>query len=330
MRRKEFMKMAAIAGACAKLLTLPRKASAASVTKSPDVLPRRPLGKTGEYLSIIGLGGVVVSQTEQSDANKIVKDAIDASVNYFDVAPTYGNAQERLGPALEPFRKDVFLACKSAKRTAKEITEELNHSLKLLRTDHVDLYQLHGFDSPDDIKTAFGKDGAIEAIEKAKQEGKLRFVGFSTHCSEAALEAMDLYAFDTMLTPLNFVMWFNGDYGPKIVDYARRKGMGVLAIKSMAFTRWKEGEEKTYPKCWYKPITDEAIAALALRFTLSLPITAAVPPGEEKFFRLALKLAPSFIPVSENEKEELRKYAEDVPPLFTFPSDAYNMIKKEG
>ncbi len=333
MKRKEFMKIAAAAGTGTSFMSFSQVLRAERKTTPHKLLPRRPLGSTGEYLSIIGLGGVVVMQIDQGEANKIVQDSIEAGVNYFDVAPTYGNAQERLGPALEPFRKDVFLACKSEKRTAKEMTDELHESFRLLKTDYFDLYQLHSFDTPDDIKTVFGKGGAIEAIEQFKKDGKIRFAGFSTHCTEAAMQAMDLYDFDTVLTPLNFVVWYNGNHGPDLVEYARNKGMGVLAIKSLAFTKWPDDidpKDRPYNKCWYQPIYKEDISALALRFTLSIPVTAAIPPGNVELYYRALKLAPSFIPVSEKEKDELKHIAKDVTPIFRYPSDGFTIIEKEG
>ena len=115
----------------------------------------RTMTKTGEYLSILGFGGVVVRGVEQDVANRAVIRAVEAGINYFDVAPTYGDAEIKLGPALEPFRKDVFLACKSTERTADGITKELQQSLKNLRTDYFDLYQLHSLTTAGDISTAF-------------------------------------------------------------------------------------------------------------------------------------------------------------------------------
>src|SRR5574340_936981 len=119
-------------------------------------MQKRVLGRTGEELSIVGLGGIVVADIPQEEANRIVAEAVDRGVNYFDVAPTYGNAQERLGPALEPYRKRVFLACKTAERDKDGSAKELEGSLKLLRTDHVDVYQLYGLSSREEVEQAFG------------------------------------------------------------------------------------------------------------------------------------------------------------------------------
>lgn len=129
MKRRLFMKTAAAAGTGVNL-SLSHIALAEKKFSPPKVLPKRPLGNTGEYFSIIGFGGIVVEGVEQNTANVVVRDSIEAGVNYFDVAPTYGDAEVKLGPALEPFRKEVFLASKSGKRTAKELKDELHKSLK--------------------------------------------------------------------------------------------------------------------------------------------------------------------------------------------------------
>nr|MBC8191083.1 aldo/keto reductase [FCB group bacterium] len=116
-------------------------------------MEKRKLGKTDEYLSIVGFGGIVLTDEEPENAKQIVATAVEErGINYFDVAPSYGNAEERLGPALEPYRDSVFLACKTGKRDAKGAEEELHQSLKYLRTDHFDLYQFHGVSSMEDVE----------------------------------------------------------------------------------------------------------------------------------------------------------------------------------
>jgi len=325
MKRRSFIKTAGAAGVSAGITSVSTKNAE---SRTMDVgIPKRPYGSTGEYLSVVGLGGMVLRGVEQTRADRIVREAFEAGVNYFDVAPTYGNAEERLDPALEPFRKDVFLACKSTERTAGGIGKELRHSLEILRTDHFDLYQLHSLTTADDIRTAFGSGGALEEVEKAKRDGLFRYIGFSAHSVEAAMEALELYRFDSILVPVNFVAWSNGNFGPQLVEYARSRGVAVLALKSMAFTRLAEGEKSRYPNCWYRPVDEEEKASLALRFTLSLPVTAAVPPGDESLFRMAMKLAPSFIPLSERERGELTALAKDIRPIFAYPSDRFDVTE---
>ncbi len=137
MKRREFLKQAGLTAAAVASTT---QLKAATPTQP---IARRTLGRTGEKLSIIGFGGIVVMNEETGAANNIVAEAVDRGINYFDVAPSYGNAQERLGPALAPYRKNCFLACKTDGRMKDDSRAHLEESLRLLKTDHVDLYQFH-------------------------------------------------------------------------------------------------------------------------------------------------------------------------------------------
>ena len=178
MKRRDFLKQTTIpTAALAVGHAVGEGASVrAGTTKQ---LPLRAYGKSDVKLSVIGFGGYLLNGMKQEDANGVVAESIKYGVNYFDVAPTYGDAEARLGPALEPFRKDVFLACKTTQRKADKAAEELAASLKRLRTDHVDLYQLHALrDVAKDVDTVFGKGGAMEAFLEAKKRGQVRFLGF--------------------------------------------------------------------------------------------------------------------------------------------------------
>ena len=149
-------------------------------------VPQRRYGRAEEMISMIGFGGIVVKDVTPNDASNYVSEAIDRGINYFDVAPTYGNAQERLGPSLKPYRDKCFLACKTTKRDAKGAAEELAESFRLLQTDHFDLYQLHAITTLEEVEQVFAKDGAMETFLKAKEQGKVRYLGFSAHSEEAA------------------------------------------------------------------------------------------------------------------------------------------------
>jgi aryl-alcohol dehydrogenase-like predicted oxidoreductase len=280
-------------------------------------MTRRTLGNTGAELSIIGLGGIVVARLPQEEANRIVAGAVDRGVNYFDVAPTYGDAQDRLGPALQPYRKDAFLACKTTERTAEGSAKELEGSLRALRTDHVDVYQLHGLITMEEVETAFGPGGAMETFTRAKQQGKARFLGFSAHSVEAALEALRRYPFDSVLFPFNYVCWHKGDFGPQVLEAARQAGAGRLALKAMARTNWADRSKARYDKTWYEPFDELEPASLALRWTLSQDITAAVPPGEPKVFAMALDIAARFQPITPEEEARLKGICEPLTPIFS-------------
>jgi predicted aldo/keto reductase-like oxidoreductase len=284
---------------------------------SPDYnLPRRVLGKTGEKLSVIGFGGIMLNDNPQDFANEMVAKAYDLGVNYYDVAPGYGNAQEKLGPALKSYRKNCFLACKTQERSAEGAQKRLEDSLRKLETDHFDLYQLHALSSVDEVNTVFGLGGAMETIVKAKKEGKINHVGFSAHSVDAALLAMKNYDFDSILFPINFACWNAGNFGPQVFAEAEKRGMGILALKSMALTPLEKGEPAFDKNVWYRPILDEEVMKMALKFTLSKNITAAIPPGKNTLFLKALEFMNGYEPISEEETSRLLSLAKNTKPIF--------------
>jgi aryl-alcohol dehydrogenase-like predicted oxidoreductase len=285
-------------------------------------MPTRPYGPDAIPLSIIGFGGILVDfpEDQQARANELVAEAVERGINYFDVAPQYGEAELRLGPALEAYRDDCFLACKTLERTADAARHEFERSLQRLRTDRLDLYQLHALTHMDkDIEPAFGPGGVVEFVDAMKQEGRIRHLGFSAHSVDAAMAAMHRYDFDSILFPVNFYTWHRGDFGPTVVEQAKRRGMSVLALKALAREPWPEDDPllQRYPKTWYKPITDRREAELALKFTLSQPVTAAVPPASEELWRLAVELAPKVKPITDAELEALQQHADVNAPIFS-------------
>lgn len=282
-------------------------------------MPTRLYGKKKLPISVIGFGAILVMNAEQEKANRLVAEAVERGVSYFDVAPAYGDAQYRLGPALEPYRKDVFLACKTGQRKADEAKRELEESLKAMRTDYFDLYQLHAVTKvEEDIDVAFGKGGVMEVLIEAKEAGILHHLGFSAHSEEAAIAAMERYDFDSILFPINFCTWHQGNFGHKAIAMAEEKGVTRLALKAMALQHWQEGDPKRgdFGKCWYEPVTDPDLAVKALRWTLSQGVAAALPPGEEEPFRWALDAMDRLSPVTTEEEAELKYLADSLKPIF--------------
>jgi aryl-alcohol dehydrogenase-like predicted oxidoreductase len=287
----------------------------------PGFIPKRKYGKTDIMLSIIGFGGIVVMRHEQDEGNRIVAEAYERGVNYYDVAPSYGKteAETKLGPALEPYRKKVFLACKTGKRKYAEAKEEFEASLKRLKTDYFDLYQLHAIiDVEKDVDAAFAEDGVMKLLKEEQKAGRIRYMGFSAHSTEAAMAAMDRFDFDSILYPVNFASHLEGKFSQEVIKTAREKEMAILALKILARQRVPKDDpiRQQYPKCWYQPITDIDEAKLAMAFTLSQPVTAAIPPGDIRPFKMALDLAMDMKPVTEQQMEKLKLWAAEMTPIF--------------
>jgi predicted aldo/keto reductase-like oxidoreductase len=313
MKRRSFIRNSAL-GSLA--LSIPAIRSFGNNFSSNFQIPKRVLGKTGEKLSVIGFGGIMLNNNPQDFANELVAKAYDLGVNYYDVAPNYGNSQEKLGPALKPFRKNSFLACKTHERDAVGAQENLEDSLNKLQTDYFDLYQLHALSSVEQVEKVFGPGGAMETVVKAKKDGKIKHVGFSAHSVEAALLAMKNYDFDSILFPINFACWNAGNFGSQVFAEAEKRGMGILALKAMALTRLEKGEEKLFKNVWYKPIQDEEVMKMALKFTLSKNITAAVPPGKNTLFLKALEYMNDFEAITETETNKLLALSKVTKPIF--------------
>lgn len=279
-------------------------------------MEKRPYGDTGVELSVVGFGGIIVKDEEAATASRIVGRAIERGINYFDVAPSYGNAEQVLGPALEPYRQDVFLACKTGERSKEKAWAELQQSLKHLRTDHFDLYQLHAVRTLDEVEQIMGPGGALEAFLQAREQGLVRFLGFSAHSDQAAVALLDRFDFDSVLFPFNWMCWYQADFGPRTLTRAEEKGVASLALKALAKRPWREGEERRWPRCWYSPVDDFEEASLALRFTLSKPITAAVSPSHAELLWWACDIADDLTALSDEEAGLLAQRSLGVKPIF--------------
>lgn len=316
MERRNFIRNSA--GALTLLGLFPSGLSCINRQIEPGILEKRELGKTGLKLSILGFGGIVVMDATPQEASDRVREAIENGVNYFDVAPTYGDAEVKLGPALEPYRQKVYLGCKTTQRSKDGSRKELEQSLKNLRTDHFDLYQLHAVTTIADVEQIFGPDGAIETFKAAKAEGKIRNIGFSAHSVEAAMMLMDRFDFDTIMFPVSASSWYAGNFGPQVLQRAQDKNMGILALKAMAKGPWAAETKERTPKCWYEPMTNPDEAMSGLSFTLSHPVTLAIPPGNENLFKMALQLVKKFEPLNPEEIEQIKIQNLTSKPLFAY------------
>lgn len=320
MERRTFLKAACVSAAGLAVGSKMEAIAQMTTQSASGTMPKRAY-KPGIEISVIGFGGILVAGESAETSAKRVAEAIERGVNYFDVAPQYGNAEIMLGPALEPYRKNCFLACKSERRDAAGVEAEMKRSLERLRTDHFDLYQLHGItDVAKDVDAVFAKGGAMEYIDAAKKDGRVRHVGFSAHSMEAATAALNRYPFDSMLLPINFATFYKGNFGPQAIELARKKGVTCLALKALAKQKWPADhpERKKWSKCWYEPLTQPSEVELALRFTLSQRVAAAIPPGEWELFKLAADAATRFVPITARETETLKTMAANLNPIFAF------------
>jgi len=261
-------------------------------------VPMRTLGRTGQRLTIIGMGGARFHLVPFDDGVAVVRRAYDLGLNYFDMARSYwdGRAEEVYGAAIPPFRKNIFLTSKSGQRTRKGAEAELEKSLRLMRTDYLDLWQIHGVNTREDVAKVLAPGGALEAFVAAKKAGKCRFIGFTGHADPAFnVEMMrSCDEFDTTLMPLHATETTYLSFEKEALPVAREKGLGILGMKIFgnAFLL------RTFS------------VADCLRYTLSLPVTA-VTLGFTTRGQLEddVRIAQEFKPLSREESERLRAKA---------------------
>ncbi|MBC8218665.1 MAG: aldo/keto reductase [Planctomycetes bacterium] len=318
MKRRSFLKIAGgVASGCALGVN---PVIAADSGEKVNGLPRRILGRTGERVSVVGFPGLALTHYEQDECNAGLVKAFEQGLNYYDVAPAYGrdgDCEIKMGIGLQALDRDkIFLACKTKMRDKQGAQKELERSLKRLKTDHFDLYQLHCIFTPEEVKQALGPGGAMETILKAKEQGKIRHIGFSAHTTKGALAAMNGFRFDTVMFPINFVEYYKIGFGKAVLELAKAQGAAVLAIKALSKGPWPAGMEQTR-KWWYRATETQEEANAAMRFVLSQPqVVAGIPPSFLDLLDKAIEGGRSFRPVSDAEINKLKQTAETCLSLF--------------
>lgn len=280
-------------------------------------MENRRLGKTEHMSSIIAFGGAALWQISQKDADAVIELATEHGVNHFDVSPTYGQAEMRLGPWMEKHHKEVFLACKTIERSKTRVWESIKRSLETLRVDYFDLYQFHGVDDLETLNVILSSGGALEAVLEAKEQGLVRHIGITGHRPFVYVEALNRFDFDTVLFPLNRVLAahrndFN-DFAP-LLEIARQKDVGTIAIKAIAKRPW-EAAMRMY-QTWYEPFDEQAEIDESLWYTLSQGITTAVMPADSRLLPMVIDAAERFRALDTGEQEEAVAQVRQYRPIF--------------
>jgi predicted aldo/keto reductase-like oxidoreductase len=324
MKRRTFLKTVAATAGGVALGARPVFADPAAVERKliphSSGLPRRMLGRTGREISIIGYPGLALAKVPQPAATTALRAAFDQGVNYFDVAPAYGDAEVKMGIAIADGRiprEQFFLASKTKQRDAAGARLELERSLTRLKTDHFDLYQLHVMSTKAELEQVCGPGGALETLVRARDEGKVRALGYSAHTKEAALELMRRFKFDTVMYPVNFIDHYIHQFDPEVLALARREGVAVLAIKPISAGAWRRGEQKTRNNWWYKVLEEQTEIDQAIRFSLSLdPVVSVLPTSFVDLAEKSISSGKNFRPATQADLDGLRIMAEKYQPLF--------------
>jgi predicted aldo/keto reductase-like oxidoreductase len=269
--------------------------------------PKRLLGKTGEVVSILGLGGEGLLRTygRGKEAVSLIYRAIDLGMTYFESARAYAGSETYYGMALGERRKDVFLASKSHERTLDGALSHLEATLKNMKIDFLDLWMVHDVRTIKDIKTIFGPQGAIKAFESAKRNKLTKWIGISGHRNPTILSrAIDLFPFDSVLLPINPAEPHYWSFMDEVLPKAEEKGMGILGMKALS-------------RGVSIKIFGMESAEQFIRFALTQPISSVVV-GCESIEQLEMnaKIAQTFRPMTKKEQdillEKARPYAREL------------------
>ena len=264
-------------------------------------IPRRPFGKSGEDVSILAVGGAHIGLCDEAEGIQIIQRAIDAGADFLDNAWEYnaGTSELRMGRALaqDGYRQKAFLMTKDCAhdRVASHSMLKLENSLKRLKTDYLDLWQIHEVVWEDDVERIFAPGGSAEALLKAKQQGKTRYIGFTGHKSPAIHKAMLSQGFpwDAVQMPLNVLDAHWRSFAKEIVPICQEQGIAIIGMKSFADGHLFESGSGVTPE-------------EALRYTMSLPIATVVSGMDSlKVLDQNLEIARNFTPLSETEREAI-------------------------
>jgi len=278
-----------------------------------ELLPKRKLGRTKEYVTMLGTGGYHVGWTTERDAQEVIEAALEGGVRFFDTAESYaeGTSETRYGKYLTPNHRDlIFLTSKSTGKDAKTVREHLEGSLKRLKTDHIDLYQVHAIATPEDVDSRI-QLGVLEVLLKAREEGKIRYLGFTGHQNPFAHARMlektkESDIFDTVLMPVNVLDQTYFSFTQNIMQKALDRNMGICAIKSLADGRFFAKKEQAGWTSDDPLIPNYLSIKEAMHFVWSLPVSVLISGNENAtFMREKILLAKTFSKLTEAQKAAL-------------------------
>ncbi|HEX6141130.1 MAG TPA: aldo/keto reductase [Geminicoccaceae bacterium] len=259
-------------------------------------IEKRPFGSTGHLSSAVIFGAAALKDVDQATADRTLDLLLEHGVNHIDTAPSYGESELRIGPWMSRHRDDFFLATKTRIRDRAGARDEIRRSLDRLRTDRVDLLQLHALVHPDEWEQAMGADGALAAAIEARDEGLVRFIGVTGHgWTIAAMHrrSLERFAFDSVLLPWN---WFCAQHPGYAADFeatvklCAARGVAVQTIKALARGPWAAAAPRTHAT-WYQPLEDEDDIRLAVRWVLERPGVFLNSVGDVDLLPLVLKAA---------------------------------------
>lgn len=272
-------------------------------------MEKRRFGRTGHQSTVAIFGAAAFWEIEQKEADRIMEMVIEAGINHIDVAPSYGQAELRVGPWLKTERKRFFLGYKTMERTKEGALREMHESLKRLQTDSFDLYQCHAVTTMDELDAIFAKGGAMEAMISAREQGLTKYIGITGHGVNAPtiyLEALRRFDFDSVLFPMNFVQMAMTEFrksAEELISVCKAKDVGTMIIKSITKGPW--GDKPKTATTWYEPFDKLDEIQRGVNFVLSYDVTGICTAGDINILPLVIQACENFTPLDAQDQEEL-------------------------
>jgi aryl-alcohol dehydrogenase-like predicted oxidoreductase len=284
------------------------------------MIQQQPFGPTGHDSTRVIFGAAAIGNVSQQEADQTMELIREHGINHIDTAASYGDAELRLGPWMEAHRDEFFLATKTGERTRALAFEEIERSLERLRTDHVDLIQLHNLVDPNEWETAFGGGGAIEALIEAQAEGLVRYIGVTGHGVTVArqhLRSLEQYPFDSVLLPYNYPMSLNAAYRADFEELAAacaERGVALQTIKSITRGPW--GDHQQTANTWYEPLTEQSAIDIAVAWVLGRDGVFLNSVGDIHLLPKVIDAAERFTQLPNDQQMRELQAAFGLEPLF--------------
>ncbi len=309
LKRRSFLQ--ALCGATAGVLLHGRQAMGAESDRLGKLLPQRKLGRSGVAVTMLGVGGWHIGRMSEAEAQKTIETALEGGVRFFDSCESYqdGGSESRLGKLLTPkYRDDIFLMTKTDAKDAAAAKRSLEGSLKRMNTDHLDLWQIHGVDSAEDVDKRLNA-GVLDAMLEAKASGKVKHLGFTGHTGPPGHLHMIARKGDELETcqmPVNAADPSYNSFVKNVIPKLVEKGMGILAMKTLAnggfFGGSNMGEHGSNPHL----VPDRISMEEAMHFVWSLPVAVLISGADDaSHIQEKIRLAKSFTGLSDAEREKL-------------------------
>lgn len=286
------------------------------------MITTQPFGRTGHMSTRIIFGGWALAEVTQEEADRTLELLLEYGINHIDTAASYGDSELRIGPWMDRYRQNFFLATKTGERTYEKAREQIRLSLERLRVDQIDMLQFHYLVDPDEWETVMGPGGALEAAVEAREAGLIRFIGVTGHDVPVAkmhLRSLERFDFDSVLLPYNYLMMQNAEYAAdfeRLLNVCQERNVAVQTIKSVARQPGWGNHTQTH-HTWYRPVEDQAAIDRAVHWVLARPSIFLNTPGDIYLLPRVLEAANRFEAAPSDQEMAADAARLDMEPIFS-------------